>query len=47
MRGVPIMIGYALKESLRRRVFLVVLVLTACFLGLYALGTSEAFQVAA
>jgi Cu-processing system permease protein len=45
MRGVPIMIGYALKESLRRRVFLVVLVLTACFLGLYALGTSEAFQV--
>jgi len=39
------MIGYALKESLRRRVFLVVLVLTACFLGLYALGTSEAFQV--
>ena len=45
MRDVPIMIGYALKESLRRRVFLVVLVLTACFLGLYALGTSEAFQV--
>lgn len=45
MRGVPIMIGYALRESLRRRVFLVVLVLTACFLGLYALGTSEAFQV--
>jgi ABC-type transport system involved in multi-copper enzyme maturation permease subunit len=45
MRGIPIMIGYALKESLRRRVFLVVLVLTACFLGLYALGTSEAFQV--
>ena len=27
------MIGYALKESLRRRVFLVVLVLTAAFLG--------------
>jgi Cu-processing system permease protein len=44
MRGIPIVIGYSLKESLRRRVFLVVLVLTAAFLGLYALGTHEAFQ---
>jgi ABC-type transport system involved in multi-copper enzyme maturation permease subunit len=33
-----------LKESLRRRVFLIVLILTAAFLGLYALGTNEAFQ---
>jgi len=46
MRGVPVVIGYALRESLRRRVFLVVLVLTAAFLGLYALGTKEAFDVA-
>jgi Cu-processing system permease protein len=46
MRGVPIVIGYALRESVRRRVFLVVLVLTAVFLGLYALGTNEAFDVA-
>jgi Cu-processing system permease protein len=46
MRGVPIVIGYALRESVRRRVFLVVLVLTAAFLGLYALGTNEAFDVA-
>jgi Cu-processing system permease protein len=45
MRGVPIVIGYALRESLRRRVFLVVLVLTAAFLGLYALGANEAFDV--
>ena len=44
MRGIPIVIGYALKESLRRRVFLVVLILTAAFLGLYALGTNEAFD---
>ena len=44
MRGIPIVIGYSLKESLRRRVFLVVLVLTVAFLGLYALGTNEAFQ---
>jgi ABC-type transport system involved in multi-copper enzyme maturation permease subunit len=44
MRGIPIVVGYALKESLRRRVFLVVLVLTAGFLGLYALGANEAFD---
>jgi Cu-processing system permease protein len=44
MRGIPIVIGYSLKESLRRRVFLVVLVLTVVFLGLYALGTNEAFK---
>jgi ABC-type transport system involved in multi-copper enzyme maturation permease subunit len=44
VRGIPIIAGYALRESLRRRVFLVVLVLTAAFLGLYALGTREAFE---
>lgn len=44
MRGIPIVVGYALRESLRRRVFLVVVVLTAAFLGLYALGTKEAFD---
>ena len=36
--------GYALRESLRRRVFAVVLLLTAGFLALYALGTAEAFH---
>jgi Cu-processing system permease protein len=45
VRGIPIVVGYSLRESLRRRVFLVVLVLTAAFLGLYALGTKEAFDV--
>ena len=35
--------GYALRESLRRRVFLVVLVLTAAFLALYGLGCAELF----
>lgn len=44
MRAVPIVVGYALRESLRRRVFLIVLVLTTVFLGLYALGTREAFD---
>jgi Cu-processing system permease protein len=44
VRGVPIVIGYALSESLRRRVFAVVLVLTAAFLGLYALGANKAFE---
>jgi ABC-2 type transport system permease protein len=36
--------GYALRESTRRRVFLVVLILTAGFLGLYALGTEAVFD---
>jgi Cu-processing system permease protein len=37
-------IGYAVRESLRRRVFAVVLILTAAFLGLYALGVHFAFR---
>ncbi len=44
MSGIPIVIGYALRESLRRRVFVIVLVLTAAFLALYALGTEFAFD---
>ena len=44
MSAVAIIVGYALEESLRRKVFLTVLVLTAAFLGLYALGTVQAFQ---
>lgn len=35
--------AYAIRESLRRRVFLVVLVLSLVFLGLYAWATSELF----
>jgi Cu-processing system permease protein len=42
--AVPVIMGYALRESLRRRVFTVVLVLTACFGVLYVLGASEAFD---
>src|SRR4051794_24333260 len=42
--GALVVVGYALRESLRRRVFLVVLVLTAGFLGLYWLGAREAFD---
>jgi ABC-type transport system involved in multi-copper enzyme maturation permease subunit len=41
---VPIIARYALRELLRRRVFLVVLVLTVGFLALYALGTNVAFN---
>jgi Cu-processing system permease protein len=36
--------GYALRESLRRRVFVVVLLLSVGFLVLYALGANAAFD---
>jgi Cu-processing system permease protein len=39
-----VIVGYALRESLRRRVFLVVLVLTLAFLALYGVGTYFAFR---
>jgi len=42
--GALVIVGYALRESLRRRVFAVVLLLTAAFLGLYWLGAREAFD---
>ncbi len=38
MRGVGIVAGFALRESLRRRVFVVVALLTVAFLALYGLG---------
>jgi Cu-processing system permease protein len=44
MTGAMVIVGYALRESTRRRVFLVVLILTAAFLGLYAFGTETAFD---
>ncbi len=44
MSSAVLIAGYALRESLRRRVFPIVLVLTAVFLGLFALGTREAFN---
>jgi len=39
-----IIVGYALAESVRRRVLAVVAVLTVLFLALYALGVHFAFQ---
>jgi ABC-type transport system involved in multi-copper enzyme maturation permease subunit len=36
--------GYALREAVRRKVLLVVVVLTIAFLALYAFGTYQAFQ---
>jgi ABC-type transport system involved in multi-copper enzyme maturation permease subunit len=39
-----IVAGYALREALRRRVFVVVLVLTTGFLALYSFGADRAFD---
>ena len=39
-----IIAAYALREAVRRRVLVVVVVLTAAFLALYAFGTAEAFE---
>jgi ABC-type transport system involved in multi-copper enzyme maturation permease subunit len=44
VRPVTTVIGYALREGLRRRVFLAVLVLSIAFLALYALGAHFAFR---
>lgn len=38
MKGIGIVAGFALRESVRRRVFVVVALLTVGFLGLYGLG---------
>jgi Cu-processing system permease protein len=46
MTGVTTIALYALQEALRRRVFLVVLVLTTAFLGLFWLGSDKAFEEA-
>ena len=39
-----IVAGYAMRESIRRRVFPVVLVLTVAFLGLYGFGVYKAYE---
>jgi len=41
---VRVVAGFTLRESLRRRVFLVVALLTVAFLGLYALGTWQLYK---
>jgi Cu-processing system permease protein len=44
VNGVGTIVRYGLEEALRRKVFVVVLLLTAGFLGLYALGNHYAFR---
>ena len=44
MTAVGVVVGYALREALRRRVFAVVVLLTVAFLVLYWLGAREAFE---
>lgn len=44
IRDANIVAGYALREALRNRVLLVVVVLTVTFLGLYGWGTKETFD---
>ena len=44
MRAIAIVARYALQESLRRRVFVVVLVLTAGFLVLFGIGVDQTMQ---
>ncbi|MDQ3890077.1 MAG: ABC transporter permease [Actinomycetota bacterium] len=44
MTALAIIVGYALREALRRRIFLIVLVLTAAFLALYAFGVVRVFD---
>ncbi len=44
MSGVLIIAGFALRESLRKRVFVVVALLTVAFLALYALGVWQISQ---
>jgi Cu-processing system permease protein len=46
MSGVRVVAGFSLRESLRRRVFVVVALLTVVFLTLYALGCWQAFKAA-
>ncbi len=44
MRSAAAIAGYALRESMRRRVFVVVLILTIAFLALYGVATEAAFD---
>jgi Cu-processing system permease protein len=44
VNGVLVIAGYSIRESMRRRVFVVVLVLSVVFLGLYSVGVERAFH---
>jgi ABC-type transport system involved in multi-copper enzyme maturation permease subunit len=46
VRNAWIVAGFALRESVRRRVFVVVALLTVVFLALYGLGTWQAYRTA-
>jgi Cu-processing system permease protein len=44
VKGVLVIAGYAVQEAIRRRVFTVVLALTAVFVALYALAVWQVFR---
>ncbi|HEX2506046.1 MAG TPA: ABC transporter permease subunit [Gaiellaceae bacterium] len=44
MNGAAVIVAYAIRESVRRRIFIVVLLLTLAFLALYGLGVRQAFS---
>jgi Cu-processing system permease protein len=44
LSGIVVIAGYALQESVRRKVLPIVLLLTAAFLGLYTLGIYNAYE---
>jgi Cu-processing system permease protein len=44
VRPVAVLVAWAVRESLRRRVFLIVTLLTVAFVVLYAIGCSAAFR---
>ena len=44
LRDLQTIAGYALREAVRRKILFVVVVLTICFLALYAFGAYQAFQ---
>ncbi len=44
MSDVAVIVGYALRESLRRKVFLIVLLLSSAFLALYGVCAWRAFR---
>jgi ABC-type transport system involved in multi-copper enzyme maturation permease subunit len=47
LRSAAVVIAHSVREGIRRRVFLAVLILTAAFLALYALGAHFVFRDAA
>jgi Cu-processing system permease protein len=44
VKDVAVIVDYALRESLRRKVFLIVLLLSCAFLGLYGVAVWRAFK---